>query len=84
MPTLVITGSASTHATSLADKAFSNPDKSLNSTTRVVTDGSTGGPMFPDAALQFRLDRGLGMSHRQYRGSASRKQDLLAAGNLPR
>ena len=44
MPTLVMAGSARTHATSPGSSARSSASTSLNSTARVVRAGSTGGP----------------------------------------
>jgi len=47
MPMLVMAGSASTQATSPVASSLSRASRSLNSTTRVVTAGFTGGPMLP-------------------------------------
>ncbi len=47
MPMLVRAGSVSTQATSPSPSARSSAAGSLNSTTRVVVAGSTGGPTFP-------------------------------------
>jgi hypothetical protein len=49
MPMLVSAGSASTQATSPWASASSSASTSLNSTTRVVSFGSTGGPDVADA-----------------------------------
>src|SRR5258707_15527850 len=46
MPTLVMAGSARTQATSLCFSADSRALRSLNSTTRVVSAGFTGGWIF--------------------------------------
>jgi hypothetical protein len=47
MPMFVSAGSMSTAATSRCASSRSSAAVSLNSTTRVVTDGSTGAPTFP-------------------------------------
>ena len=47
IPMFVIAGSASTQATSPCRSAAVSAGTSLNSTTRVVSAGFTGGPMFP-------------------------------------
>ena len=47
MPTLVMAGSARMQATSLCFRADSSASRSLNSTTRVVSEGLIGGPMLP-------------------------------------
>jgi hypothetical protein len=47
MPMFVKAGSASTQATSSFASSRSSASTSLNSTTRVVADGCTGGPTLP-------------------------------------
>ena len=46
-------GSANTQATSRLANAASKPTKSLNSTTLVVSLGSTGAPIFPERDSSF-------------------------------
>ncbi|CAB4337851.1 unannotated protein [freshwater metagenome] len=53
MPTFVIAGSIKIAATSPFLSAASIPARSLNSTTRVVTDKSTGAPKFPSRLTVF-------------------------------